>query len=181
VLTERDHFGGSLGDLVAARAATDLPILRKDFIVDAAQIAQARSAGADAVLLIAAALDRMELKDLCAAAQELGLAALVETHSAGEIDLALGAGARIVGVNSRDLETLTVHLDRALTLIATVPREVVRVLESGVSTRADVVRAVNAGADAVLVGEALMRAADPAAKLRELRGELDTADAGEAS
>ena len=171
VLTERAHFGGSLQDLVAARAATDLPILRKDFIVDASQIVEARSAGADAVLLIAAALDRGELVDLFAAARDLGLAALVETHSAAEVELALGAGARIVGVNSRDLETLAVHLDRALDLIRTVPAEVVRVLESGVSTRADVERASAAGADAVLVGEALMRAADPAAKLRELRGD----------
>jgi indole-3-glycerol phosphate synthase len=170
VLTERAHFGGSLDDLVAARAATELPILRKDFIIDASQIAEARAAGADAVLLIAAALDRRELTDLVSAAGELGLGSLVETHSAAEIDLALEVGARIVGVNARDLETLEVNLGRAVRLLGTVPPGVVRVLESGVSTRDDVLRAAAGGADAVLVGEALMRAADPAAKLRELLG-----------
>jgi indole-3-glycerol phosphate synthase len=170
VLTETKHFGGTLEDLVAARAATDLPILRKDFIVDVSQVVEARSAGADAVLLIAAALQPPELRDLSVAAAELGLAALVETHSPQDVDRAMAAGARIVGVNSRDLETLEVDLERALAAIAEVPRGVIRVLESGVSSRDDVLRAADAGADAVLVGEALMRSSRPEAKLRELLG-----------
>jgi indole-3-glycerol phosphate synthase len=170
VLTEAKHFGGSLQDLVVARGATELPILRKDFIVDVSQIVEARSAGADAVLLIAAALHPGELRDLSVAAAELGLAALVETHSPQDVDRALGADARIVGVNARDLETLTVDLDRALRTMTDLPTGVIRVLESGVSGRDDVLRAADAGADAVLVGEALMRSPHPEAKLGELLG-----------
>ncbi len=170
VLTDARHFGGSLDDLVAARAATGLPILRKDFIVDVRQIEEARAAGADAVLLIAAALQDAELVDLASAAADLGLASLVEAHSAEEIERAASAGARIVGVNSRDLETLRVDLGRALSLLPRVPSGILRVLESGVSTRDDVVRAADAAVDAVLVGEALMRAPDPVAKLTELLG-----------
>jgi indole-3-glycerol phosphate synthase len=170
VLTETKHFGGSLGDLVAVRAATDLSILRKDFIVDVSQIVESRSAGADAVLLIAAALHPDELRELSVAAAELGMAALIETHSPQDVDRALGADARIVGVNARDLETLTVDLERALRTMAELPPGVIRVLESGVSGRDDVLRATDAGADAVLVGEALMRSADPEAKLGELLG-----------
>jgi indole-3-glycerol phosphate synthase len=170
VLTDGRHFGGSLDDLTAARVASRLPILRKDFIVDPVQIAEARAAGADAVLLIAAALSDGELRELTASAADQGLGALVEVHSAPEVERAVGAGARIVGVNSRDLETLRVDLGGALGLLQQVPRDVVRVLESGVSTREHVLRAQEAGADAVLVGEALMRAADPVVKVRELLG-----------
>jgi indole-3-glycerol phosphate synthase len=149
-------------------SAASLPILRKDFIVDAAQIAESRAYGADAVLLIVAGLSDVELNDLLAAARGAGLAALVETHSDRDLDRALAADADVVGVNSRNLETLEVDLDAALRILARVPPGPLRVLESGVRTRDDVRRAEEAGADAVLVGETLMRAADPAAKLREL-------------
>ena len=170
VLTDGRHFDGSVDDLRAARRASGLPILRKDFIVDDSQILEARAAGADAVLLIAAALSDDELRDLRGAASNAGLAALVEIHTSEEVDRALGSGATIVGVNSRDLETLRVDLDRALATLSGIPSTVVRVLESGVSTREHVSRAADAGADAVLVGEALMRAEDPAAKIAELLG-----------
>jgi indole-3-glycerol phosphate synthase len=171
VLTEGRHFGGALEDLIAVRAATGLPILRKDFIVDAAQVTESRAAGADAILLIAAGLTDAELAELLAAAREQGMAALIETHTERELERAIGAGAGVIGVNSRDLETLEVDLGRALALMARIPEGAgVRVLESGVRTSDDVLRAADAGADAVLIGEALMRANDPAAKLRELLG-----------
>jgi indole-3-glycerol phosphate synthase len=170
VLTEAAHFGGSLEDLRAARACTSLPVLRKDFLVHPAQVLEARAAGADAVLLIPAAVSDRELGALLAAARALGMSAVVEGHSAGDVDRALAAGARIVGVNARDLETLDVDPGRARGLLAAVPPDRVRVLESGIATWEDVRLARRAGADAVLVGEALMRAPDPAAKLRELLG-----------
>ncbi len=170
VLTDATHFGGSLDDLRAVRAAIALPILRKDFIVDPRQIVEARAAGADAVLLIATALNDAELADLAAAAASEGVAALVETHSERDVERALATGARIVGVNSRDLDSLRVDIDRALTVLARLPDSVVRVLESGVATAADVRRANDAGADAVLVGEVLMRSTDPTSKIRELLG-----------
>jgi indole-3-glycerol phosphate synthase len=170
VLTDGRHFGGSIDDLRAARAVTSLPILRKDFIVDPVQIDESRSNGADAVLLIVAALKDAELEDLLAAARSEGLAALVETHSVQGLDRALAAGADIVGVNARNLETLGVDLDRALEIVARVPAGPIRVLESGIRTRDDVRRAEDAGADAVLVGETLMRSPDPAETVRELLG-----------
>ena len=170
VLTEPWHFGGSVDDLREARVRTGLPILRKDFIVHPCQVVEARMAGADAVLLIAAVLSTEELEELSDAAERLGMSSLVETHTPEDLARALGSRARIVGVNSRDLETLDVDLDRALALLADVPSGPVRVLESGVSTRSHVRRAEEAGADAVLVGEALMRAADPERMLRQLAG-----------
>ena len=170
VLTESRHFGGDLDDLRAVRAIASLPILRKDFIVDATQMAESRANGADAVLLIVAALSDAELTALLAAARDEGLAALVETHSDLDLERALAAGAGIIGVNSRNLETLQVDLDRALGVLGGIPGGTIRVLESGIRSRDDVRRAEEAGADAVLVGEALMRAADPAGKLQELLG-----------
>jgi indole-3-glycerol phosphate synthase len=170
VLTEGRHFGGSVDDLVAVRAVSSLPVLRKDFIVGPAQVAESAALGADAVLLIAAALSDEELVELISATRDLGLAALVETHAEDELERALAARAEIIGVNSRDLETLHVDLDRALALVARLPASQVRVLESGLRNRDDVRRAEQAGADAVLVGEALMRSADPAAALRGLLG-----------
>jgi indole-3-glycerol phosphate synthase len=170
VLTDGPRFGGSLDDLRAVRRAVDVPVLRKDFIVDASQIGEARSYGADAVLLITAALSDDELRELLAATGACGMQALVETHTPGDVDRALAAGASTVGVNARDLETLEVDLERALVLVPSVAASATCVLESGVAARRDVVRAAEAGAAAVLVGEALMRAADPAAKLRELAG-----------
>jgi indole-3-glycerol phosphate synthase len=170
VLTEPRHFGGSLDDLRAVRAATELPVLRKDFLVQTAQLAEARVAGADAVLLIAAALSDDDLVAMLQAAKELDLSALVETHAHVDLDRALAAGAQVVGVNARDLETLEVDEPGALELLARVPLDRVAVFESGISSRAQVERAAAAGAAAVLVGESLMRAAAPAAKIAELRG-----------
>jgi indole-3-glycerol phosphate synthase len=170
VLTDGPRFGGSLDDLLAVRRAVRVPLLRKGFIIDASQIEEARAFGADAVLLITAALPDRELAELMARVDAAGMQALVETHSPGDVDRALAAGAPIVGVNARDLETLEVDLDRALALLPSIAGAATTVLESGVAARDDVLRAVDAGADAVLVGEALMRAGDPGAKLRELAG-----------
>jgi indole-3-glycerol phosphate synthase len=170
VLTEPTRFGGALADLQAARLACALPVLRKDFIVHPSQVIESRATGADAILLIAAALTELELKALLAAAADLGLDALVETHSEEDLDKALSTDATVVGVNARDLETLEVDVDRALALLARFPQDRIAVLESGVSSRDQVTRAVDAGARGVLIGEALMRAPDPVAMLRELRG-----------
>ncbi len=170
VLTEARHFGGSLADLRLARRGTGLPILRKDFIVHPSQVLEARANGADAVLLITAALEDPELVALQETAADLGMGCLVEAHSHRDVERAVASGAQVIGVNARDLETLEVDPARALTLLGVVPEDRVRVLESGIATREDVRRAEDAGAGAVLVGEALMRAADPEAKLRELLG-----------
>jgi indole-3-glycerol phosphate synthase len=170
VLTEHQHFDGALADLRAVHLAVGIPVLRKDFLVHPAQVIESRVEGADAVLLIAGALTEPELKAMLAAAEDLGLGALVETHAEEDLDRALSAGADVVGVNARDLETLEVDPDRALRLLARVPQDRVAVLESGISSRRHVERALEAGARAVLIGEALMRADDPGAALRELRG-----------
>lgn len=170
VLTEPRHFDGALADLRAVRTATSVPVLRKDFVVHPAQVIEARAAGADAVLLIAAAVTDAELKALVTAAFDLGMAPLVETHSETDLGRALATEAEMIGVNARDLETLEVDVERALGSLAGVPRDRLAVMESGIASRADVERAVEAGAAAVLVGEALMRAGDPVAALRELRG-----------
>jgi indole-3-glycerol phosphate synthase len=173
VLTEPARFDGSLADLRAARLAVPLPVLRKDFLVHPAQVIESRATGADAVLLISAALTELELKGMLAVADDLGLGALVEAHSEEDLAKVLATDAGVVGVNARDLETLEVDLERALALLPLVPRDRVAVLESGVSTREHVERALDAGASAVLVGETLMRAPDPEATIRELRGERD--------
>lgn len=170
VLTEPTRFDGALADLRAVRLAVDLPVLRKDFLVHPAQVIESRAAGADAVLLIAAALSELELKAMLAVANDLGLGALVETHSADDLAKALATDAPVVGVNARDLETLEVDVERALAMLPDVPSDRVAVLESGVSTREDVERAIDAGARGVLVGEALMRSPDPGATIRSLRG-----------
>jgi indole-3-glycerol phosphate synthase len=170
VLTDEPFFGGSLGDLAAARAAVGLPILRKDFVVDAYQIAEARAAGADAVLLIVAALDDAALAALLAAAGRYGLEALVEAHDAAEARRAVRAGAAAVGINNRDLKTFTVDRELAVRLRPEIPADRVVVAESGIRDAADVARLVAAGVDAMLVGETLMRAPDPAAALRALLG-----------
>jgi indole-3-glycerol phosphate synthase len=170
VLTEPLHFDGSLADLRAVHLAVGVPVLRKDFFVHPSQVIESRVEGADAVLLIAAALSGSELKALIAAAANLGLGALVETHSEADLEKALATDAPVIGVNARDLETLEVDSARALALLGRVPEDRIAVLESGIASRADVERAGAAGANAVLVGEALMRAEDPAATLRELRG-----------
>jgi indole-3-glycerol phosphate synthase len=170
VLTEPTRFDGALADLRAVRLSVDLPVLRKDFLVHPAQVIESRAAGADAVLLIAAALSELELKAMLAVANDLGLGALVETHSVDDLAKALATEAPVVGVNARDLETLEVDVEWALAMLPDVPSDRVAVLESGVSTREDVERAIDAGARGVLVGEALMRSADPGATIRSLRG-----------
>ncbi len=154
---ERD-FGGSLDDLAAARRAADLPAIAKDFTVFPEQVAAQRLAGADAILVILAMVSDDEARRLLQAAELLGMDALVETHSAAEVERALGLDARVVGVNARDLDTLAVDRARQLELVSSLPESVVRVAESGISSRADVEAARDAGADAVLVGTALMRA-----------------------
>ncbi len=168
VLTDEPFFGGRLEHLVEARAATRLPVLRKDFVVDPWQMWEARAAGADATLLIVAALDDDQLRQLLALATEVGLDALVEVHDRGELDRALGAGARIVGVNNRNLKTMEVSLATAVSLCPSIPDGVVKVAESGIRTGEDVRRLQEAGFDAFLVGERLMSAREPGPALRSL-------------
>jgi indole-3-glycerol phosphate synthase len=169
VLTDAPYFDGSLADLEATRDACRIPVLRKDFTIDPLQILEARGAGADAVLLIVAAIpDDVLLADLHSVALEWGLSVLVEAHSDGEIDRALSAGARIVGVNSRDLSTFSEDLGVAQQLATRIPPDVLRVAESAIRTTEDVARMAEAGFDAVLVGEALVRSADPSALVREM-------------
>jgi indole-3-glycerol phosphate synthase len=168
VLTEPRHFQGSLADLQAVRSSVSIPVLRKDFLIHPAQVIEARASGADAVLLIVAALTDPQLGALLEAARDVGLAALVETHSDADLDRAIAIGAAIIGVNARDLETLDVDVKGALARIGRVPEDRISVLESGISTRANVDAALEAGASAILVGEALMRAEDPARAVRKL-------------
>lgn len=170
VLTEPRHFMGSLQDLAAVRRSVEHPVMRKDFLVHADQVLEARAAGADSVLLITACLPDDELAGMLAAARELGMEPLVETHTDADLERALESGAEVIGVNSRDLESLEVDLDAALVRLRDIPRDRVAVLESGVSSEAHVRAAVDAGASAVLVGEALMRSADPKGSLRRLIG-----------
>lgn len=170
VLTDRDYFGGDLDALRAARAATKLPVLRKDFIVDVVQLWEARAAGADAVLLIARMLDDAALRALHAEATSLGMAALVEVHDEEELARALAAGATLVGVNNRDLQTFFTDLALSLRLASRVPPGVTLVAESGIRTADDVRRLGHAGVDAVLVGESLMRQPDVAAAAAALGG-----------
>jgi indole-3-glycerol phosphate synthase len=171
VLTEPLHFHGSLLDLHAVRSAVDVPVMRKDFLIDPSQVIEARAHGADAVLLIAACLGGAELEAMLAVAGDLGMGSIVEAHADEDLDRALATGAAVIGVNARDLETLEVDVERALELLRRIPHGRLCVMESGISERSDVERAAAAGASAILVGEALMRARDPIEKLRELRGE----------
>jgi indole-3-glycerol phosphate synthase len=169
VLTDEEYFAGSIADLCAARSSTKLPLLRKDFIIDPMQVFEAAIAGADAVLLIAAALDDTSLAKLCTLAEnELGLDALVEVHNSEELNRALNARAKIIGVNNRDLRTFEVSLNTSERLIAEAPRDKIMVSESGLQSAESLVRLHELGFQAFLIGEVLMRAADPAAALREL-------------
>ncbi len=168
ILTEGPSFGGSLDDLRAARAASRLPILRKDFVVDRYQLYEAVAAGADAVLLIVAALPPPSLARLHDAARSLGLAVLVEVHDERELDAAAGVGAALVGINNRDLTTLRVDIRRTHELLRHVPPGPTVVAESGLRSRADLDELAHAGVDAVLVGEALMRSPDIEAACRNL-------------
>jgi indole-3-glycerol phosphate synthase len=170
VLTEQRRFGGSLADLDAVRSRIEIPVLRKDFMVDEYQFLEARAHGADIVLLIVAALSKSQLKDFYDLATELGMASLVEVHTQSELESAMDISSRIVGVNSRNLKTLEVSASVFEELIPTIPSSVIRVAESGISTRADVAQAQKAGATAILVGESLVKSGDPISAMRELLG-----------
>jgi indole-3-glycerol phosphate synthase len=169
VLTDKPFFQGSLHDLEAARAAANLPVLRKDFTIDRVQVWEAAAHGADAILLIAAILDAEEMRSLREMASSLGLATLVEVHNADELSKAVDSGAEIIGVNNRDLETFEVSLDTSLRLSYLMPSEAVRVSESGIHTAEDIQVLSGAGFGAFLVGESLMRSSHPAAALKALR------------
>jgi indole-3-glycerol phosphate synthase len=170
VLTDEKYFKGSLATLTSVRGVVDTPLLRKDFTIDEYQVWEARAAGADAVLLIVSILDDSLLRDLLAAAKGLGLGALVEVHAAEELDRALGVGAGVIGINNRNLKTFETTIETTLALMPSIPPGPVVVSESGFFTGEDVRRVVDAGAHAVLVGEALVRAKDAGALLRELAG-----------
>jgi indole-3-glycerol phosphate synthase len=170
ILTDVEFFGGATDDLVEARGACDLPVLRKDFTVREADVYDARAMGADAVLLIVAALSQPELSSLRLLAHELDMAALVEVHDEEELQRALDAGAKLVGVNQRDLRTFEVDRARAERLAAAMPPGVVKVAESGIRDADDVSRLAASGYDAVLVGESLVTSAEPAATVRMLKG-----------
>lgn len=169
VLTDSEFFGGSAADLAVARAAVDLPVLRKDFTVGPADVCDARLMGADAVLLIAAALSPRELQECASMASRVGIDALFEVHDEAEAEAALAAGATMVGVNQRDLYTFDVDTARAERVAKVIPDSVVRVAESGIRAGDDVRRLADAGFDAVLVGEALVTAGDPAKAVAALR------------
>jgi indole-3-glycerol phosphate synthase len=168
VLTEERYFQGSPGHLEAIRAAVDVPLLRKDFIVDPYQVEESRAWGADALLLIVAALDDAALRELHAAALELGLDVLVEAHTADEVDRAAAAGATLIGINNRDLRTFVTTLETAERLSERLPAGALGVAESGIETPADVARLRRAGYEVFLVGESLMRQPDPGAALQAL-------------
>lgn len=171
VLTEPTHFGGSLNDLAAVRQSVDLPVLRKDFVVDEYQLIEARAFGADAVLLIVAALDAIRLRDLQDAARDLGLSALVEVHEDAELDAVDLDRTDVLGVNHRDLTTFEIDLDRSARIFARLPPDVVRVAESGIREASTAARLRRDGADAFLVGTAFMRQPDPGRALATLRRE----------
>ena len=170
VLTEQRRFGGSLADLDAVRSRIDIPVLRKDFMVDEYQFLEARAHGADIVLLIVAALSKSQLKDFYDLATELGMASLIEVHTQSELESAMDISPRIVGVNSRNLKTLEVSASVFEELIPAIPSSVIRVAESGISSRADVAQAQKAEATAILVGESLVKSGDPISAMRELLG-----------
>ncbi len=168
VLTDEKYFQGSLDLLAAVRAAVGVPLLRKDFTIDEYQLWESRAAGADAVLLIVSILEPALLRDLLAAAKGLGLAALVECHTAAEVETALAVGSRLLGINNRDLATFETRIETTLALLPRIPPGPIVVSESGFFTGAQVRAVVAAGAHAVLVGEGLVKADDVAAKIREL-------------
>jgi indole-3-glycerol phosphate synthase len=175
VLTDRSYFGGSLADLDAARAAVSLPVLRKDFTIDEVQILEASAAGADAILLIVRILDDAPLRELREAAEALGMDVLVEVHDGEELERARASGARIIGINNRDLTTFRTDLAVSERLVADLPTDVVTVSESGIRSGDEVGRLGRAGIHAVLVGETLLRAEQPGDAVRDLVGHPRTA------
>jgi len=170
ILTEEEHFGGSLADLHEAATTSDLPILRKDFTIDPYQVFEAKAAGGDAVLLVVGALRPAELATLHGLARDLQVDALVEVHGEAELEVALEVGAEVIGINNRDLEDFSVDLSRTFELLVDVPAGKTVVSESGIATREQVEELEQVGVDAVLVGETLMRAPDPEAAVRDLAG-----------
>ncbi|MDG2906623.1 MAG: indole-3-glycerol-phosphate synthase, partial [Acidimicrobiales bacterium] len=170
VLTDSDHFGGSPEDLASAREAVSVPVLRKDFTVDARDVCDARLMGADAVLLIVAALDDLQLEDFHDLASEVGLDALVEVHDEAELERALAINARLVGVNQRDLVTFEVDTARAVRMGPLMPDGVIRVAESGIRDVADAASLLEAGYQALLVGESVVTSSDRRGAIRGLRG-----------
>jgi indole-3-glycerol phosphate synthase len=168
VLTDSTYFGGSLGDLRLVAEGTRIPVLRKDFTLDPLQLMEARGAGADAVLLIVRILSDAALASLRAEAVGLGMSVLVEVHDAHELERALRVGADIIGINNRDLANFTTDIGTTVRLLDQVPEEIVIVSESGIRERADVLALGEAGVDAILVGESLLRATDPEEKARSL-------------
>lgn len=170
VLTDVDFFQGSDADLVAARAACSLPVIRKDFIIDPYQVYEARAIGADCILLIAACLGDAQLRELGGLAHRLAMDVLVEVHDAAELERALQVPGRLIGVNNRDLRSFQVSLETTIGLLEAIPKGRILVTESGIHTREDVSRMRRHGVEAFLVGEAFMRAADPGAMLAELFG-----------
>ena len=172
VLTEQRRFGGSLSDLDAVRKAIDLPILRKDFMVDEYQFYEARAHGADVVLLIVAALSKNQLEDYFHLSTELGMRSLIEVHTNDELERALEISPEIIGVNSRNLKTLEVDARAFAELIPQIPSSIARVAESGLSTREEVIFAQECGATAILVGEALVRSESPSVAINQLLGRL---------
>jgi indole-3-glycerol phosphate synthase len=172
VLTEQRRFGGTLADLDSVRRSVQLPVLRKDFMVDEYQFYEARAHGADLVLLIVAALSQNQLDDYFHLSKELGMRALLEVHTADELERALSISPEIIGVNSRNLKTLDVDTQAFADLIPRIPVSIARIAESGISSRAEVELAQAAGATAILVGEALVRAQTPSVAIRQLLGRL---------
>ena len=181
VVTDEKYFQGSLDLLCRIRGVVETPLLRKDFTIDEYQLWEARAAGADAVLLIVAILEPRHLRDLAAAAKGLGLAALVECHTAAEVDAALAAGSRIIGINNRDLHTFETRIETTLELLPLVPPGPILVSESGFVDPAQVRRVVEAGAHAILVGEGLVTAGDVGARIRELTLQGERVDSPTAS
>jgi indole-3-glycerol phosphate synthase len=177
VLTEEAHFGGSLADLREARAASELPVLRKDFTIDPYQLYEAKAAGADAVLLVVGAMSQDELADLYREAHALDLDAIVEIHDEEELDAALEVDADVLGINNRNLEDFSVDIQRTFDLLHDVPAGKVVVSESGIQTRDQIDELEQVGVDAVLIGEALMRAPDPEEAVRQLTRPEDSTQA----
>lgn len=168
VLTDEKYFQGSFADLESARAASGIPVLRKDFTIDRYHVLEAAAHGADAILLIAAILSEREMRDFRELAEHYGMAALVEVHDEEELKTAIASGARVIGVNNRNLHTFDVDVDVSLRLVEKIPSGIIKVAESGIHTAADVARLRSAGYQAFLVGEHLMKSSDPAEALRTL-------------
>ena len=170
VLTERRRFNGSLEDFDAVRSEITLPMLRKDFMIDEYQFYEARAHGADLILLIVAALSKNQLTDYFELTKELGMKALIEVHSHDELERAMDINPEIIGVNSRNLKTLEVDSNNFKDLLPRIPNQIIKVAESGIASRSDVEFAESAGANVILVGEALVKAGDPISSMRDLLG-----------